>query len=181
MRLTRNEKKEVLLYFFFSKNTRSFSPPFLLSPHMVINIHEQGLDCVVAHLIKCLDTDAHRGFQSNPERVFKVILGLFRNYGLEHIYSENLEVRPVTLLLLFLISISYTLRVAYVCVCVYPSFSGKLFYTFRYLKYYLLCDVVRGRFNRDRSRRKAQHRNTRGIFHPFFLLLLRCFLPLRGP
>eukprot|EP00903_Cladosiphon_okamuranus_P009068 g8669.t1 len=51
----------------------------------------QGLDYVVAHLIKCLGTDAHVGFGSDPERVFKVILGLFRDYGLEHIYSENLE------------------------------------------------------------------------------------------
>ena len=48
---------------------------------------------MVAHLIKCLGTDAHVGFGSDPERVFKVILGLFRDYGLEHIYSENLEVR----------------------------------------------------------------------------------------
>eukprot|EP00752_Nemacystus_decipiens_P011458 g10175.t1 len=51
----------------------------------------QGLDYVVAHLIKCLGTDAHVGFGSDPERVFKVILGLFRDYGLEHIYSVNLE------------------------------------------------------------------------------------------
>ncbi|CAN0208297.1 unnamed protein product, partial [Ectocarpus sp. 12 AP-2014] len=51
----------------------------------------QGLDYVVAHLIKCLGTDCHRGFASDPERVFRVILGLFRDYGLEHIYSEDLE------------------------------------------------------------------------------------------
>ncbi|CAM9570365.1 unnamed protein product, partial [Ectocarpus sp. 13 AM-2016] len=51
----------------------------------------QGLDYVVAHLIKCLGTDCHRGFALDPERVFRVILGLFRDYGLEHIYSEDLE------------------------------------------------------------------------------------------
>ncbi|CAM9921078.1 unnamed protein product, partial [Scytosiphon promiscuus] len=51
----------------------------------------QGLDYVVAYLIKCLGTDCHRGFESDPERVFEVIVGLFRDYGLEHIYSENLE------------------------------------------------------------------------------------------
>ena len=56
------------------------------------NRNRKGLDYVVAHLIKCLGTDAHVGFGSDPERVFKVILGLFRDYGLEHIYSENLEV-----------------------------------------------------------------------------------------
>lgn len=54
---------------------------------------QPGLDYVVAHLIKCLGTDAHRGFASDPERVFAVLIGLFQNYSLQHIYSEDLEVR----------------------------------------------------------------------------------------
>ncbi|CAN0376878.1 unnamed protein product, partial [Hapterophycus canaliculatus] len=51
----------------------------------------QGLDFVVAYLIKCLGTDCHRGFESDPERVFNVIVGLFRDYSLEHNYGMNLE------------------------------------------------------------------------------------------
>ncbi|CAN0395630.1 unnamed protein product, partial [Laminaria digitata] len=51
----------------------------------------QGLDYVVAHLIKCLGTDCHRGFASDPERVFEILVALFEGYGLQHLYSEDLE------------------------------------------------------------------------------------------
>lgn len=47
---------------------------------------------MAAHLIKCLGTDSDRGFASDPERVFSVLIGLFRGYGLQHLYSEDLEV-----------------------------------------------------------------------------------------
>ncbi|CAM9619814.1 unnamed protein product, partial [Sphacelaria rigidula] len=50
----------------------------------------QGLDYVAAHLIKCLGTDSDRSFASDPERVFTVLLGLFRGYGLQYLYSEDL-------------------------------------------------------------------------------------------
>ncbi|CAM9214147.1 unnamed protein product, partial [Ascophyllum nodosum] len=51
----------------------------------------QGLDYVVAHIIKCLGTDANRAYSSDPDRVFTVLIGLFEGYGLQHIYSEELE------------------------------------------------------------------------------------------
>lgn len=61
----------------------------------------------MAHLIKCLGTDAHRGFSSDPERVFAVLNGLFRDYGLQHIYSENLEV-----IVLFWVGIGWGVKLA---------------------------------------------------------------------
>lgn len=42
--------------------------------------------------MKCLGTDGAEGFQSDPERVFVVVKELFNKYGLQHVYSENLEV-----------------------------------------------------------------------------------------
>lgn len=54
------------------------------------SLRHKGLDYVAAHLIKCLGTDSDRSFASDPERVFTVLLGLFRGYGLQYLYSEDL-------------------------------------------------------------------------------------------
>lgn len=58
---------------------------------------------MAAHLIKCLGTDSDRSFASDPERVFNVLVGLFRGYGLQHLYSEDLEALQLMLRVLDLL------------------------------------------------------------------------------